>query len=97
MMMKLDLTCLENVDELVSDDAYEESVDGWIPCEMINQCFIPQLATKGRKKYLVTYETITGRRYVKTEMIRHGRVESKTNNIIAYMDLPEPYKGSRGT
>lgn len=65
----------------------------WNPCELINQCFIKELADCENKPYLVTYVASNGRRYVKKTNIYRGRVQSNENRIIAYMPLPEPYQG----
>lgn len=45
---------------------------------------------------LVTYETRTGRRYVKETLISGGgRVRKNINGkIVAWMPFPEPYKGA---
>lgn len=65
----------------------------WIPCKLKNQYYIPELNGCKDKPYLVTYETATGKRYVTKTNIHNGRVQRKENRIVAWMPLPEPYKG----
>lgn len=76
-----------------------EKTNKWIPCRIIDQSFIPELNGCKMEKYFVTYKTRTGKLYVTTETIYGGRIQSKRINgtIIAYMSLPEPYKGEQGT
>lgn len=51
--------------------------------------------TACRSFILVTYKTPQGRRYVKQVECLYGRVSKKLNGeIIAWMPLPEPYRGS---
>jgi len=65
----------------------------WKKCTFINQCFIKELSDCKKGKYLITYETLTGKKYVKEVTVYHGRVECKTQKIIAYMEMPKPYCG----
>ena len=69
----------------------------WTPCTIINQCYIPELKRIDYKGILFTYETITGKRLVKTNWIERGRIIGKQMNgtPVAYMPLPEPYAERR--
>lgn len=50
--------------------------------------------TDKRSVILVTYETLTGRRYVKQVESNYGHISKKLGgNIIAWMPLPSPYRG----
>ena len=65
----------------------------WVPCSVINQCYIPELSHIDYKGILFTYETKTGKRFVKITWIERGRIVGKQMNgtPIAYRILPEPY------
>lgn len=71
----------------------KESEREWIPCS-------ERLPEEG-KMYLVTYMTRTGQRRVGTTRCTYsgetpryiGRKKNINGKIIAYMPLPEPYKG----
>lgn len=67
----------------------------WIPCTVINQCFIPELKNVGYAGMLFTYRTRTGKLLVKETWIERGRIVGKNMNgtPIAYMPLPEPFEG----
>lgn len=69
----------------------------WIPCHIINQCYIPELKRIGYSGILVTYVTRTGKRLVREMWIECGRIVGKQTkgDPIAYMPLPEPYKGGQ--
>lgn len=69
------------------------SAQQWIPCKTVNQSYIPQLSGCKMKNYIVACETITGRRVAKTVCIYNGFIRSKVSNVVAYMPLPEPWKG----
>jgi len=60
---------------------------------MVDQCFIPQLASVGRCHVLVTY----GKKpKVGIAYLEHGRVVNKRyTDITAFATLPEPYKENR--
>ncbi len=67
----------------------------WIVPQIANSNFIPDSRLTDKRSYiLVTYETKTGRRYVKQAECLYGRISRKIGGtIIAWMPLPEPYKG----
>ena len=53
---------------------------------------------KGSVPLLVTYETVTGRRYVKAVRCYNGRITKRLNGaIIAWAYLPDPYDGESET
>lgn len=55
--------------------------------------FDQQLKNK-RVNILVTYETQTGKRYVKQVECTHGHINKHIGgNVIAWVFLPEPYRG----
>lgn len=65
----------------------------WKPYSLINQYYIVELSNCKDKPYLVTYQTIRGRRYVAKVNIKNGRLQSKVNGtVVAYMPLPKPYE-----
>lgn len=68
---------------------------GWIHTDYINQNYIPDSRLKNiHAIILVTYETSKGRRYVKQVLCSYGRIDKKLNGkVVAWMPLPEPYKG----
>lgn len=69
-------------------------MDNWTPCSLINQYYIPDLSGCKDKPYLVTYQTIKGKRYVAKVNIKNGRIQGKVNGVVvAYMPLPKPYEG----
>lgn len=67
----------------------------WIPCSVINSCFIPELQDFPYGGLLFTYVTQKGKRLVRETWIERGRIVGKKMNgtPIAYMPLPEPYQG----
>ena len=70
----------------------------WIACTPTNQYYIHKLRNCKDEPYLVTYETIKGKRYVTKVNIKNGRVQGKVNGeILAYMKLPKPYSGGIGS
>ena len=53
---------------------------------------------KGSVPLLVTYETATGKRYVKAVRCMNGRVDKYINgHIIAWSFMPDPYDGEAET
>lgn len=53
---------------------------------------------KGSVPILITYETRTGRRYVKAVRCNNGRVTKTINgSIIAWAYMPDPYDGDPET
>lgn len=47
-----------------------------------------------RKSIFVTYETGSGRRYVKQVECYHGRINKKIDGrVVAWGVVPEPYRG----
>ena len=80
--------------KLIEDAPTVEPEQRWIPCHVINQCYIPELKDIDYKGILFTYETITGKRLVKINWIERGRIVGKKMNGIpvAYKQLPEPYQ-----
>lgn len=67
-------------------------MDSWKPCTLINQYYIQELSNCKDKPYLVTYQTIKGRRYVAKVNIKNGRIQGKVNGeVVAYMPVPKPY------
>ena len=67
----------------------------WIPCKMVNQCYIPSLKDMSYGQVLITY--LSGKEkkpQVTSAWIERGRtLNKKYNNVIAWMPLPEPWKG----
>ena len=67
----------------------------WNPVRKNNYFLNDPRLTGGRSIILVTYETPKGRRYVKQVECFHGSVQKKLNGeIVAWMPLPEPYRGN---
>ena len=65
----------------------------WIPCKEIGGYVINdhRLFDKERS-ILVTYETKTGKRYVKQVFSERGRIPKKlSGEIIAWQEMPEPF------
>lgn len=70
--------------------------DNWRPCKAENQYYISELCDCADKPYLVTYETLKGRRYVAKVNIKNGRLQGKINGtVIAWMPMPIPYGGHK--
>ena len=73
------------------------SAQQWVPCRMINQCFIPELENDGYLQILITY--FTGKKkkpQVTTAWIENGRIlNKKYSDIRAWMPMPEPWKGEQ--
>lgn len=68
--------------------------DGWIVPYIIHDNYIVDVRLKNEYvKILITYETLTGKRYVEKVLCNHGRVEKKfKGEIVAWQPLPKPYK-----
>ena len=75
-------------------EALEQPEPHWIPCS-------ERLPEEERKVYLVTYKTLHGRRYVRDLQTNYvgetpryvGWSKKVKGEVIAWMPLPEPYKG----
>mgnify|MGYP001073903537 CR=1 FL=1 len=67
----------------------------WIVLDRPGSAYIfDQRLKNNRVKILVTYETPSGRRYVKAVECTHGHINKNIGgDIIAWMFLPEPYRG----
>jgi len=64
----------------------------WIPCTPANQNYISSLKNCRNKPYLVTYKSLSGKRYVKKVNIYHGLIRGKVGgDVVAWMPLPKPY------
>ena len=81
--------------KLIEEEPPAQHFFRWIPCSVINQCFIPELKNVEYAGMLFTYRTPKGRLRVRETWIERGRIVGKKMNgtPIAYMSLPEPYKG----
>lgn len=71
----------------------------WIPVQAApnDSGYVPALKHIDYGAVIVTY--LTGKKkkpQVKTVWVEHGRVLCKHCTPIAYMPLPEPYKGGTG-
>lgn len=59
-----------------------------------SNCILDSRLTYARASILITYETGSGRRYVKQVECYHGRVNKKIGGkLIAWMFVPEPFDG----
>lgn len=71
------------------------AITQWNPCETLEQSYIindKRLWDKERM-ILVTYITPKGRRYTKAVLSERGHIPKKlTGEIIAWAELPKPYK-----
>ena len=74
---------------------YQKSFYLWHPCKPIHTNFIPDAALRNvNTNILITYETMCGRRYVTKVQCEYGRVRNKfKGEIVAWCELPQPYKG----
>lgn len=81
--------------KLIEEEPPAQRFFRWIPCSVINQCFIPELKNVEYAGMLFTYRTPKGMLRVRETWIERGRIVGKKMNgtPIAYMSLPEPYKG----
>ena len=67
---------------------------GWIISPVVNQSYIDSdLLRNECQMILVTYETISKKRYVKQVLCDHGSISKKIGKIIAWRFQPDPYKG----
>lgn len=71
----------------------------WQPCERTSAYIrSDHKLFKGSCQILITYETRTGRRYVKAVRCNNGRVNKTINGqIIAWAYMPDPYEGNPET
>lgn len=71
--------------------------DGWIASCVVHDNYIADKRLKNIcENILITCETMNRKRYVKKVLCDHGRVCKAVGKIIAWMPLPEPYKGKIG-
>ncbi len=75
----------------------EKRMSEWIPCKMVNQCYIPSLKDMGYGQVLITYLSGKGKKpQVTSAWIERGRtINKKYNDVIAWMPLPEPWEGEQ--
>lgn len=67
---------------------------GWRTDHILRECYINDAELLNSCcSLLVTYETLTGKRYVKQVLCEHGYVCKKIGKIVAWMRIPKPYKG----
>ena len=67
----------------------------WNPCKPTSSYIINDKKLWDKERtILVTYKTMTGRRYVKSVLSEHGHIPKKViGDIVAWAEMPEPYKG----
>lgn len=67
----------------------------WNVCKIENDNFISDSRLKNFYGIIIiTYETVKGKRYAKSVLCNYGYISKRiTGNIIAWMKLPQPYKG----
>lgn len=69
-------------------------MNNWIKIKYPTEGYINSDELKGKNiVILITYQTKTGKKYVKAVNCNHGRLSGKVNGIpIAFMFLPEPFE-----
>ena len=69
----------------------------WNPCTTVNGYNINNKKLwDNERMILVTYQTVTGRRYVKSVLSQRGRIAKKVGGeIVAWAEMPEPYGGDQ--
>ena len=67
----------------------------WIPCKPTQDYIINDKKLWDKERIiLITYRTITGRKYARPVLSEKGHISKKINgDIIAWMELPAPYRG----
>jgi hypothetical protein len=76
-------TMLIDIIEIIES---QPPADQWIP--------VAERLPEERQKVLVTLETFTGVRFVRTDQIIDGNWwQWNSDNVTAWLPLPEPYKG----
>ncbi len=66
----------------------------WIKIKYPTEGYINSEELKGKNMViLITYQTRTGKKYVKAVNSNHGKLSGKINGIpIAFMFLPDPFE-----
>lgn len=69
----------------------------WNACTVLQQYIINDKRLWDKERMiLITYETLSGKRYVKSVLSRHGRIDRKIpGEIKAWAEMPKPYMGKR--
>lgn len=67
----------------------------WNACEVLQQYIINDKRLLDKERViLVTYKTMSGRRFVKAVLSQHGHIPKKLpGEIVAWAELPSPYMG----
>lgn len=67
----------------------------WNACAVSQQYIINDKRLWDKERMiLVTYETLSGRRYVKAVLSQHGHIPKKlSGEIKAWAEMPVPYMG----
>ena len=65
----------------------------WNPCKTTNSYIINDKKLWDKERMiLVTYKTITGRRYVRAVLSERGHIPKKIGGMItAWAEMPDPY------
>lgn len=69
-------------------------MDKWIKIKYPTEGYINSEELKGKNiVILITYQTRTGKKYVKAVNSNHGKLSGRINGIpIAFMFLPDPFE-----